>query len=908
MAKVSLRIYNRDIESLIDQGQLDEAIAHCRHILKTFPKHLETYRLLGKAYLEAKRYAEAVDIFQRVLAAVPDDFVSHVGMSIIHDEEGHLNEAIWHMERAFEVQPSNAAVQAELQRLYGRRDGIEPPKIRMTRGALAHMYLKGELYPQAIAEIKAVLSQDAERPDMQTLLARAYFYAGQKADASEVCNMLLRRYPYSFDANRILVELLQRSESAESTQVYRHRVTELDPYAAFTTGSIFYSNEVSDAAVSLERLVYQGQAVELGQEWGARSISLPGEKIGTQPDWLSQPPGGSFLEEKPAPVPSADTDIPDFLRQAGWTESSGAFQEGPSTEIEEEESLAPADIPDWLKSMAPEEAASAPLAPEMESNVGESVEIPDWLHNIAPAAPAEPPVAEEPLPAADIPDWLKGLEESATPAAPTEPPAAEEPLPAADIPDWLKGLEESATPAAPTEPPVAEEPLPAADIPDWLKGLEESATPAAPTEPPVAEEPLPATEGFDWMREAESPAPAQPVAEPSALSVETPAQVAPGASLDTLGTTLQEQEDAIAWLESLAAKHGAKPEELVTNPEDRKEVPPAWVEQAKAISEAPAAPSQPPAPQPEPTQDETGMWLRELAEQEAAEIPPASLAETGAETLHTDELPAWLRDTTTGPIASPQPFGSVPGEEPVSAPQPEAALPAEPEMVPELSQETTGEESELPDWLRSLEEEEISTPAVPADELPPWLRVEVEEPPAPAPISPDEWRPVEVIPPAQEEPPAESKKPSRAVDFAVPPVTGRLTPPPPPTSEPPAPSVEKPAATPEPQKAPSPQMEAPRPSVMRPRGTGMLTPPADPALVAAQSELNRGNIPAALEYYGKLIKKGRWLEEIIRDLREALYRYPIEVTIWQALGDAYMRANRLQDALDAYTKAEELLR
>lgn len=815
MAKVSLRIYNRDIESLIDQGQLDEAIAHCRHILKTFPKHLETYRLLGKAYLEAKRYAEAVDIFQRVLAAVPDDFVSHVGMSIIHDEEGHLNEAIWHMERAFEVQPSNAAVQAELQRLYGRRDGIEPPKIRMTRGALAHMYLKGELYPQAIAEIKAVLSQDAERPDMQTLLARAYFYAGQKADASEVCNMLLRRYPYSFDANRILVELLQRSESAESTQVYRHRVTELDPYAAFTTGSIFYSNEVSDAAVSLERLVYQGQAVELGQEWGARSISLPGEKIGTQPDWLSQPPGGSFLEEKPAPVPSADTDIPDFLRQAGWTESSGAFQEGPSTEIEEEESLAPADIPDWLKSMAPEEAASAPLAPEMESNVGESVEIPDWLQNIAPAAPAEPPAAEEPLPA---------------------------------------------------------------------------------------------TEGFDWMQEAESPAPAQPVAEPSALSVETPAQVAPGASLDTLGTTLQEQEDAIAWLESLAAKHGAKPEELVTNPEDRKEVPPAWVEQAKAISEAPAAPSQPPAPQPEPTQDETGMWLRELAEQEAAEIPPASLAETGAETLHTDELPAWLRDTTTGPIASPQPFGSVPAEEPVSAPQPEAALPAEPEMVPELSQETTGEESELPDWLRSLEEEEISTPAVPADELPPWLRVEVEEPSAPAPISPDEWRPVEVIPPAQEEPPAESKKPSRAVDFAVPPVTGRLTPPPPPTSEPPAPSVEKPAAPPEPQKAPSPQMEAPRPSVMRPRGTGMLTPPADPALVAAQSELNRGNIPAALEYYGKLIKKGRWLEEIIRDLREALYRYPIEVTIWQALGDAYMRANRLQDALDAYTKAEELLR
>src|SRR5512139_4120726 len=160
MTKVSLRVYNHEIESLIDQGHLQEAIAHCRHILQSYSKHLETYRLLGNAYLEAKRYDEAVEIFSRVLMAVPDDFVSHVGMSIIRDDQNKLDEAIWHMERAFESQPSNAAIQAELQRLFGRRDGTQPPKIRMTRGALAHMYIQGELYPQAISEIKAVLAQD----------------------------------------------------------------------------------------------------------------------------------------------------------------------------------------------------------------------------------------------------------------------------------------------------------------------------------------------------------------------------------------------------------------------------------------------------------------------------------------------------------------------------------------------------------------------------------------------------------------------------------------------------------------------------------------------------------------------------------------------------------------------------
>src|SRR5215216_7064313 len=223
MAKVSLRAYNREIETMIDSAHLDEAIAHSKHILKSFPKHLDTYRLLGKAYLEYKHYPDAVDVFSRVLVVVPNDFVSHVGMSIIRDEENKLDDAIWHMERAFETQPSNSAIQSELQRLYGRRDGVQPPRIRMTRGALAHMYVQGELYPQAISEIKSVLKEDPERSDMQALLARACYKSGAKNDAVDAALILLQRYPYSFDANRVLVEVLNADRN-ENAQVYRQRV------------------------------------------------------------------------------------------------------------------------------------------------------------------------------------------------------------------------------------------------------------------------------------------------------------------------------------------------------------------------------------------------------------------------------------------------------------------------------------------------------------------------------------------------------------------------------------------------------------------------------------------------------------------------------------------------------------
>src|ERR1700690_1026794 len=240
-------------------------------------------------------------------------------MSIIADDQNKLDEAIWHMERAFETQPSNAAIQRELQRLFGRRDGVEPPKIRLTRGALAHMYVQGELYTQAVSEIRAVLSTDPQRIDMQVLLAKAYFHMGQKPDATDACSQLLKRYPYCLEANRILVEILPSAQRAESTQVYRQRVIELEPYSAFVQDSIFHPEQVADAAVNLEQLEYKGQPVEIGANLG---IGLPSDSTvvsssASQPDWLKQSSApASSPEKEAAPVSQSQEEIPDFLRQA----------------------------------------------------------------------------------------------------------------------------------------------------------------------------------------------------------------------------------------------------------------------------------------------------------------------------------------------------------------------------------------------------------------------------------------------------------------------------------------------------------------------------------------------------------------------------------------------------------------
>ncbi len=1126
MAKVSLRIYNREIESLVDRGQLEEAIAHCRHILNAFPKELETYRLLGKAYLEARRYEEATDIFERLLMAVPDDFVAHVGMSIIHDEQKDMDAAIWHMERAFEVQPSNAAIQAELQRLFGRRDGIEPPKIRLTRGALAHMYVQGELYPQAVSEIKAVLEEDRERQDMQVLLARAYFHAGQKGEAAEICSQLLRRYPYCFDANRVLVELLPETERGESTQVYRNRVNELDPYAAFATGSVFHTEEVPDAAVSLERLDWNGQPVDLGPGW-RDSLSIgSGEKASAgdeEPDWLKTDLSAGAFDasmptEEPAslsgglPVPSAggEEEIPAFLREAGWGKDTGTFKEGPVSfdaveEPTEEPALAEGDLPDWIKAMAPtgvDLEASTPQA-EMDEALSQD-NVPDWLQGLGDVQ--EPASEEQPLAPGNLPDWLESMkpaDETMPEFRPEEQGMAQPAGGDEGLPDWLRSIQAEDEAVLPPEIPQELPPEPVEEIPavspealsDWqieeeaaaeTVAFDETDTGALGTS--VAEqddaiawlESLAAKHGAkpeelvtkpedrsetepEWVQQAKAvkeqetliePVPQEePFEEPSAglpdFLAEVPAEPTEEAKamvepIDTgkLGTSAQEQDDAIAWLESLAAKHGAKPEELVTAPEARKETAPEWVQQAAEAGaaqlpvEEPALPEEPMESElewREPVQqageppyaeevqeareeaipsagvDETGMWLRDLGEetgvmreQEPAgevetpamgeEMPDwlremeaeASKAEAGpASDEAAPEIPAWLLGAETEPAAT-EGFPAVPStEEPsweaaqefpgkvdinTASIEQLAALPgigsllaqnivahreafgafasieelsnvagigpatidelrglvefrgtevvAEPgepsltdwlqSVTPEEAavgfEATTTEEApsgDLPSWLAGLDvEAEQPASAVSSDEgLPDWLReVEEKEAVQAEPTASAEWRPTDIPSPIPEERPEIAFTPEPVAE--EPPL--QAAPPPPPVPRP------------EPKPAPPamPEREPYREPVTRSRSgmTGMLSAAQDPALTQAQIELTRGNIPGAMESYGKLIKKGKLLEEIIFDLREALYRYPVEVSILQALGDAYMRANRLQDALDAYTKAEELLR
>jgi tetratricopeptide (TPR) repeat protein len=712
MAEISLRSYTREIDRLIEQEKLDEAIAHCRHILQNYPKYIECYRLLGKAYLEAKRYGDSADIFQRVLSAVPDDFVSHIGMSIVREDEGNLESSIWHMERAFETNPANPALQQELKRLIGRRDGFEPHKVRLTRGALARMYAHGELYPQAIAELQSALQEEHDRPDLQVLLTDMYWQTEQRTEAAEIAGRILEKLPFCLKALRVTAAVLQERGKLEEAAAYHRRLAQLDPYLAYIEMPMAESSRVEAETIELDRLSWQpGQplpAAEGGPTDWAASLGLDeegeaGPGAGPLPSWLSdieveagegeeetqEPTALPFKapEEPVAAEPSPEGAIPDWMEDAGWSEATGQAEEGPvsfsadeldslergeipaeAPEEAETGELAPAEIPSWLQEKAPDQATAGQEEDEAElaAILGASVE----------ESPEQPSAAEEePEQAAagttDVPGWLDEGEPGATSTIMTwlgDRESDEGPTAEADdqLPDWIQETTPDFGQVPESQPAASDE----QDVPGWLSGVAQAAAEAGDTEeleleqfrqqiePGPSDEPAPSQTGDvpGWLQAITGEEPERP--EPAEQAEITPESDAaadvqePTAEVDA---TEPKAEGAPEWLAGVAADGPETPAEEGAAEEEQLAGPEGEVQAAVGGSE------------------ETASWLEQLgsdetaiAAQESAEPVPdwmAGLDEEGegpSESDVDDLASTWLEglsETLSETPAEPPPGG-----------------------------------------------------------------------------------------------------------------------------------------------------------------------------------------------------------------------------------------------------------
>ena len=70
------------------------------------PHHWAGYRWLGAFYLSESRYAEASDMFERVLGVTPDSYTGYSNLGVAYANQERWPEAFDALERSVEIKPS----------------------------------------------------------------------------------------------------------------------------------------------------------------------------------------------------------------------------------------------------------------------------------------------------------------------------------------------------------------------------------------------------------------------------------------------------------------------------------------------------------------------------------------------------------------------------------------------------------------------------------------------------------------------------------------------------------------------------------------------------------------------------------------------------------------------------------
>jgi tetratricopeptide (TPR) repeat protein len=609
MAEVPFRDYLNEIDALIEHGSLDHAVQHCRHILAQYPKAVAVYRLLGKTLLEQEEDRAAQDVFQRVLSVDPEDFVARVGLSIVHDRNNELEPAIWHMERAFEIAPSNALIQGELRRLYARRDGDSPERIPLTRGALARMYAAGDLNSEAITDLRQLLTEQSDRIDLQVQLAEVLWRDEQRVEAAERTQQITTTLPYCLKANLILGAILRSSGANGESDEPLQRAQAVDPENEYAQrlfsgmGPLYQQSVMVDhlALMTVDRLLETeappAEAEEI-PEW-LRGLSDVEQPLLEEPE--------SVHAERLSPglhMPDVANEVPDWLQ--GLTGEGGAAAE--------------AEVPNWLAALTGAAAVGAaaealsdrkPEAEEVVARPADEV-VPDWITQLGQTGTLTP--TEEVPPQEEEPDWLAQLRE-APPAPFSEqiPPSQD-----TETPDWLAQLQAS-------EPTLEAEPVVSGE-PDLMPQERETLPAPFSEQIPAAQD----TETPEWLAHLQA---AQPVLEPETTTGEVPDWLAQlRASTGEIESKEETEVDrgvggAAVGLAGLAAagaalfaEHEAGAEEAEPTPEPEQPIDlaqptgPIVAETEQPVSLGiTTAPTEPEVPEEMPSADDALAFLAKLA-------------------------------------------------------------------------------------------------------------------------------------------------------------------------------------------------------------------------------------------------------------------------------------------------------
>ena len=102
-----VQVHGRLAELLIARGEYEQAIAHQRRVVETYPDHNTALVNLGVALAATGRIDEAIRHFHMVLQRDPDEYNAHYNLGSALRLQGKPTEALTHYRHAVRIQPDS---------------------------------------------------------------------------------------------------------------------------------------------------------------------------------------------------------------------------------------------------------------------------------------------------------------------------------------------------------------------------------------------------------------------------------------------------------------------------------------------------------------------------------------------------------------------------------------------------------------------------------------------------------------------------------------------------------------------------------------------------------------------------------------------------------------------------------
>jgi tetratricopeptide (TPR) repeat protein len=243
-----------EIEELVKQGKVDEALQRLQGEMEKDPKRLDVRMALGNVAVRTGKYDLAVATFQDVLGQLdagstaagdvylrlgetyrrmgefgpsiaalqhagqllPDSVVVHSTLALVLDGAGRWQEALEQYRKTLELAPNNAVALNNLAYLLSENKGSLDEALELVQRArealpnlaeisdtLGWIYLKKNLTGDAIDVFEELVKRESQNPTFRYHLAMAYAQKGLKMSAMDQLKTALECSPKPEEAQKI---------------------------------------------------------------------------------------------------------------------------------------------------------------------------------------------------------------------------------------------------------------------------------------------------------------------------------------------------------------------------------------------------------------------------------------------------------------------------------------------------------------------------------------------------------------------------------------------------------------------------------------------------------------------------------------------------------------------------------